>query len=244
LGIAFSFLEFFDVIHKQNAFHDPVVALGSLNINESEEEIQKFVSNNPWWHPDNIHSVRSLLRDRYGILDYKDIDINGKADSYLDLNRPLDPRYQNSANVVLNGGTLEHIFDVAQALKDIHAMLKAGGVVVHLSPVSWYNHGYYNFNPLLFHEVAVANDYQMLAEAFYCHPSSLISLAHPAPINYDEAQVASATVYITFNGTEYTQEKELISSNLNNMVLPSNLLYMVAYKSDHSDEFVYPVDCH
>ena len=37
MDIAFSFLKFFDIVHKQNAFYDPVIAFGYLNMNESDK---------------------------------------------------------------------------------------------------------------------------------------------------------------------------------------------------------------
>ena len=241
MGIAFSFLEFFDLLYKQNSFHDPVVALGSLNINEPEEVIQEFAATNQWWKHDETYSVRSLFRDRYNILDYRDIDINGAADVWLDLNKPLETSSYNSVNVILNGGTLEHVFDIAQAFKNIHAMLRAGGVIIHLAPVSWYNHGYYNFNPLLFKGIAVANGYQMLAEGFYCSPGILAHVLQGASANYGGENGASE-VFITFDG-EYTEENERISDSFNKPTFPANLLYMVAYKKSAFGEFVYPVDC-
>ena len=242
MGVMFSFLNFFDIVHKQNAFNDPVVALGSLTLNESADDIREFASKNEWWNQDDTNSVRSLLRDRYNISDYKDIDINGIADIWIDLNKPLDPAHQNSANVILNGGTIEHVFDVAQAIKNIHGMLKQGGSIIHLLPVSWYNHGYYNFNPLLFMEIARVNNYQLLAEGFYCNPDNLEYASKGMPINYSK-QNSPAVTYITFSGIKYTEEKNQISSSFNKATFPSNLLYMVAYKKNNSNEFVYPVDC-
>lgn len=236
----FSFLSFFDIVHKRNAFKDPFISLGSLNINETDEAIREFASNNQWWKHDETYSVRSLLRDRYNLLDYRDIDINGAADICLDLNKPLDPSFNNSVSVILNGGTLEHIFDIAQVFKNIHAMLRNGGSMIHLAPVSWYNHGYYNFNPLLFKEIATTNNYQLLAEGFYCNPNSLTHVAQGTPVN-DNNQDVPARTFITFNG-EYTEENERISNSLYKAVFPSNLLYMVAYKKNNSNDFVYPID--
>jgi len=241
MGVSFSFLKFFDIVYKQNAFNDSVIALGSLNINESDDSIREFASKNQWWKQDDTNSIRSLFRDRYHILNYRDIDINGRADIWLDLNKPIDSSYRNSANVVLNGGTLEHVFDIAQSLKNIHGMLREGGTVIHLLPISWYNHGFYNFNPLLFKEISAANNYQLLAEGFYCNPNALTCVVQGMPVNHDN-QDEPATTFITFDG-EYTEENERISNSFNKVVFPSNLLYMVAYKKNNSDEFVYPVDC-
>ncbi|MBI9034840.1 MAG: hypothetical protein JEZ03_10260 [Bacteroidales bacterium] len=240
MGVMFSFLDFFDILYKKNAFKDPVIGLGSLNINESDARINEFAGENTWWKRDQTNSVRSLLRDKYKITNYKDIDINDYADIYIDLNMPLDDVYKNSANVILNGGTLEHIFDIAQAIKNIHNMVRSGGTIIHLSPISWYDHGYYNINPLLFTEIARCNNYQLLAEGFYCNPYPLTQIVNNAPVDY-EYHNDEAITYITFDG-KYTEENERIKHSLKKSILPSNLLYMVAYQKNSSDKFVYPTD--
>lgn len=240
MGIAFSFLDLFDIVHKHGCLNDPFIALGSLNVNEDMGVIQAYASKNPWWNHDENYSVRSLLRDRYHIMNYKDIDINGVADVWLDLNKPLDGEYVNSANVILNGGTLEHVFDVAQALKNIHAMLKEGGCLIHLVPVSWFNHGYYNFNPMFFREVAAVNKYQLLAEGFYCDPTVLDYVADGEGRKTTRQPEPPVTI-ITFNG-EYTKEGENLLNSFNKNIFPSNLLYMAAFKKTNSEAFIYPVD--
>jgi hypothetical protein len=112
--------------------------------------------------------------------------------------------------------------------------------MIHLVPVSWYNHGYYNFNPLLFKEIAIVNNYQLLAEGFYCNPNVLSQVAQGIPVNNINPDEPGMT-YITFDG-EYTKENERISNSYNKTVFPSNLVYMVALKKNNTSAFIYPVD--
>lgn len=90
---------------------------------------------------------------------YTDVDINIHADLKLDLSKPLPGHLHGVAAAVVDIGTIEHIFNVAQAFENIVNMIRPDGMVMHISPVSWYNHGFYNFNPLLFEEFYTANDF-------------------------------------------------------------------------------------
>lgn len=90
------------------------------------------------------------------VSDYED------ADHIHDLNLPTPPALSARFGTVLDGGTLEHVFDVPQALRNMKALLRAGGRIIHMSPVSnWAEHGYYQFSPTLFHDFYVTNGFRM-----------------------------------------------------------------------------------
>ena len=62
-----------------------------------------------------------------------------------------------------NNGTGEHIFNQASVFEWMHALCKSGGVMLHLLPMKgWLNHGFYNYNPVLFRDLAQANKYDIL----------------------------------------------------------------------------------
>ena len=63
---------------------------------------------------------------------------------------------------VLDAGTLEHIFDLPCALRNMSNMVKAGGSVIHIVPLfGWLNHGFHNFSPILFEEFYQANNWKI-----------------------------------------------------------------------------------
>lgn len=67
------------------------------------------------------------------------------------------------ASLVTNIGTGEHIFDQCSVFTNMHNLCKVGGVMFfHLPFTPWLNHGFYNFNPILFPALAYANKYNML----------------------------------------------------------------------------------
>lgn len=61
---------------------------------------------------------------------------------------------------IVDGGTLEHVFHVPHALRNIAQMLKAGGKIFHYLPAAnWINHGYYSFSPSLFSAFYAVNGF-------------------------------------------------------------------------------------
>lgn len=71
------------------------------------------------------------------------------ADVIHDMNRPL--AHGRTFDTVVDLGTLEHIFDVAVALRNIAGLCRVGGQIVHALPANNYNgHGFWQFSPELF----------------------------------------------------------------------------------------------
>ena len=65
-----------------------------------------------------------------------------------DLSAKLDPALEEQFDVVYDGGTCEHIFELPTAYRNIHKLLKKGGVLIGHSPCNnWINHSFYQINP-------------------------------------------------------------------------------------------------
>jgi SAM-dependent methyltransferase len=91
------------------------------------------------------------------------VDFNGTPAAWrADLNKPLPP--MGLFDVVINHGTAEHIFDIAQVFRSIHAACKVGGLMIHESPFTgWLDHGFYCLQPTLFYDLAAANGYEVVS---------------------------------------------------------------------------------
>lgn len=89
------------------------------------------------------------------------IDFGGTESSLkLDLNQPVS--LGRTFDVVYNGGTAEHIFNVWQFFKTVHDHTAKNGVMIHGAPFTgWLDHGFYNFNPTFYWDLAAANDYSI-----------------------------------------------------------------------------------
>jgi hypothetical protein len=102
---------------------------------------------------------------------YDSIDIvDGLKTTIFDLNVDTAPReWLKNFDFILNCGTLEHVIHQYKALSFIHNVLNVGGVWFDQPPsVGFLNHGYYNYNPLFYLDMAAANKYE-LVEAWYSH---------------------------------------------------------------------------
>jgi len=68
------------------------------------------------------------------------------------------------ADLVTNNGTSEHIFNQAAVFQNAHNMSLS--LMLHILPFTpWLNHGFYNYNPILFRDLAAANDYDIVFAA-------------------------------------------------------------------------------
>ncbi len=73
-----------------------------------------------------------------------------------DLNEPVD--LGETFDLVTNNGTGEHIFDQRRVFENAHNL--SHDCIVHILPMGpWVNHGFFNFNPILFRDLAYANRY-------------------------------------------------------------------------------------
>lgn len=94
------------------------------------------------------------------------IDVNTKFGSeVMDLNVDLRQRYgyRNRFDLVTNNGTGEHIFNQCAVFKNVHQLCVPGGVMLHVLPMlPWVNHGFFNYNPILFRDLGLANGYDTL----------------------------------------------------------------------------------
>ncbi len=167
MGIDIAQTRFLDACADRAPITGPTLALGSLTIRETDETIERFAHEQGHSRLAREKTVAALMIERYGVGRYFSCDINGLADLRLDLSRPLPPEHKGVYGSILNGGTLEHIFDIRQAMENIHDAVTLGGLIIHTTPMTWHDHGFYNFNPVFFHQTAEANAYEIVAEGYY-----------------------------------------------------------------------------
>lgn len=85
------------------------------------------------------------------------------ADIIFDLNGSDTPSdLLNSFDVIVDGGTIEHVFHLPNVMKNIANMLKIGGRIIHMSPSSNHvDHGFYMFSPTFFMDYYSANKFEI-----------------------------------------------------------------------------------
>jgi SAM-dependent methyltransferase len=97
-----------------------------------------------------------LLPALLGIETLVSIDYSGYEGASVvhDMNVPLPQDRWGSYDAVIDGGTLEHVFNVPVALASCMRMLKIGGRFYALTPANNHcGHGFFKFSPELFFRV-------------------------------------------------------------------------------------------
>ena len=133
-----------------------------------------ILSHKPAFATKGYISDDCLLRS-LGFFESKALDISDYdfADYIFDLNSSEVPEHLLDAfDVIIDGGTIEHVFHVPNALNNLYKMLRQGGRIIHLSPSSNHiDHGFYMFSPTLFWDFYEANRFEINNfQVFRCTP--------------------------------------------------------------------------
>lgn len=99
----------------------------------------------------------------FKIIDSIDVSNYEGANIIHDLNTVIPENFTTDYDLVFDGGTTEHLFDQITALKNLHKLLKVGGIVVHATPANNYlDHGYFQPQPSFYYEYYLANGYEIV----------------------------------------------------------------------------------
>jgi len=106
---------------------------------------------------------------KLSVIDYSDYE---KADIIHDMNRSVPESLKELFDVVIDGGTLEHIFNFPTAIKNCMMMLKTGGNIFIFSMANNHcGHGFYQFSPDLFFRVFdESNGFEIKSVVLVKHP--------------------------------------------------------------------------
>ena len=91
------------------------------------------------------------------------------AGTLHDMNTPLEGAFRNRFSAVLDAGTIEHVFNLPQALRNCMEMVAVGGHFVQVTAANnFLGHGFYQFSPeLIFRACSPENGF--VAEAVVLH---------------------------------------------------------------------------
>jgi hypothetical protein len=104
---------------------------------------------------------------------YTAFDIFEAPDTQLmDLNIHFVPAEMRSQfDLVTNYGTTEHVLNQMLAMRTIHDLAKAGGLIHHDLPLGGYFlHCYFRYNLGVFHDIATANEYRLIFQKISSGP--------------------------------------------------------------------------
>ncbi len=86
-----------------------------------------------------------------------------------DMNRPLPSEYKGQFTAVIDGGSLEHIFDFPRAIRNCMDMLAVGGHFLGITCANnFMGHGFYQFSPELYYRVFSPENGFCVEKMFVC----------------------------------------------------------------------------
>ena len=187
------------LLHKKVGFEGPLLTLGNQDLWADYEQLKSFFDSLGCEYEEAAvipHTSRLLTEhaaagnfvhartffEMMGIKEYSDLDkYEDDAPCILhDLNTPVPAELEGKFNLIIDGGTMEHIFDVRQVIENVVRMCKESGWVIHLTPSSNYvDHGFYSFSPCFFYDCYQANGFgEFVCYILQVNPKNL---SEPSP---------------------------------------------------------------
>ena len=157
MGILYSNAELMIKAKKNGVNFDNVLTLGHLKLFLTKKEmirlVEKYNLDIEVSSFDNyVYSDKFLkiFLDAKSVqsLDYSDYE---NCDILQDMNKNINSKYYEKFDVVIDGGTLEHVFNFPVAISNCMQMLKQGGsLFIFTMANNHMGHGFYQFSPELF----------------------------------------------------------------------------------------------
>lgn len=115
-------------------------------------------------HVTDVDLFLSIGFDNIESLDYSDFE---KCTITHDLNKDVPADLHGKYDLIFDGGTSEHVFNLPKVLENYHKMLKTGGRIIHFLPsTNCVEHGFYMFSPTLFWDYYSANNWEIKDSLF------------------------------------------------------------------------------
>jgi len=127
------------------------ITIGRQGLHAAESTVRKLVGTKSSYR--NQQYCEQLLIEYLGSTSVDSIDNSDyeSATHVHDMNNVLPDSLYGKYDTVIDGGCLEHIYNVPQALKNCSLLCKPGGQILHMVPTNnLCGHGFWQFSPELF----------------------------------------------------------------------------------------------
>ena len=150
--------------HLRNA---SVLSLGYPDILATAEQCEEIFGVVPLakMETPTLHTVkgplvetRELLRLLGSSFECVDVMRWRGFERIVDLNEKHD---LGKFDLVIDPGTVEHCFNIGQAMMNAASAVKVGGRIYHSPPMTMINHGFYNICPTMLHDFYTQNDWEI-----------------------------------------------------------------------------------
>lgn len=186
MGLTSSNLQFILKKSKKYKFSGPILTFGNQDIYATAENIRRWAKEDgillseprtilsstsgdvptinkeakEYIHARTFFEFLGISEEEYYDIDKFDFD---RPKIIHDLQYPVESRYHDFFNLIVDSGTLEHIFDVRAVMENIVQMTKTGGYVLQFIPAqNFLNHGFYQFSPTFFYDFYTQNGFEIV----------------------------------------------------------------------------------
>jgi hypothetical protein len=131
-----------------------------------------------------------------------------------DMNLPLPAKYKGRYTLVVDGGSLEHIFNFPIAIKNCMELIENDGFYIGITPTNnFLGHGFYQFSPELYYRVFnETNGFKVLKMYIYIDQrngkTSIFEVSDPNDVRSRVTLQNSHPTYL-FVIAQKTEEKEI-----------------------------------
>lgn len=160
MGLPYEHLKYIEMLIANEGRPQEVLFLGRQNMDRFSRRGLKIIERNYKSVNKKVPDLREVLYADMFMLDcgwttkadILDISNYEGANLIYDLNHKIDLGL--TYDLIIDGGTVEHIFNVPLVLENISSFLKVGGRVLHFNPANnQMGHGMYQFSPEFFSSV-------------------------------------------------------------------------------------------
>lgn len=122
--------------------------LGQFGFEDSESAAQRVLEENDRFAEPFLRLLGATDVASFDASDYE------SATCIQDMNETIPEKYKGKYSVVIDGGSLEHIFNIPVAMKNCMQMVEVGGYYLAMTPANnFMGHGFYQFSPELYFRV-------------------------------------------------------------------------------------------
>jgi len=191
------------LLMEQSKHHDfrsaHLLTIGRQGITFSVKELVKWARELEFQLVDS-HLQRAVSENRmltdteyflslgFKSVDSMDVSEYEQATIICNLNEEIPQNLRDKFDVIYDGGSTEHMFNVPKALENYNKMLKIGGLMMHALPSTGnMDHGFYMFSPTFFYDYYSQNrwciDTKYMIQMPYSHMNtwSLYEYSEPGP---------------------------------------------------------------
>jgi hypothetical protein len=159
-----------------NVNFEKVITIGRQGLHLSEEEMRSLLIKANLISNDNFEAFKTIkytnsFLELLGakIIDSLDVSDYEEATIIHDLNLPLPNSFNFKYTLLIDGGSLEHIFNFPVAIKNCMELIQLNGYYIGITPTNnFLGHGFYQFSPELYYRIfSQSNGFRVIKMYFY-----------------------------------------------------------------------------